>query len=678
MAAEPGLVRDVISACQGISSSSVAVGTDAGGDLTFNVAKSLSRPQRQLILRLCEFGWLFRKAQAFARQGQGARGAAGGGGAVAQAFRCALQGRLAQQFQLFALLEKQLQHPLPSGQARGGEEGSSGDEKPYLTLLRLALWLEQPTLLLRWMCLLAHAVSDLEGGQLLRVLHAHSRHGEAFVAQLAEELVEEAAAPLLDTLRGWLAGGRLAEGAATDFFINEQPGGWRWSQQPALEQGTRLARHNAWQERYVVDRRQLPHFINEALAADILRTGKSIAFLREGCGDHDFEAGTAVSALWPRDHSALLQGRALETAVCAEAARVDRYLLATVIGRGGAMLHAAAMKSFLLATAGDFVWALLDALDPLLDQLASDTSEYAMNAEVEVAIRGSSARLAGDDVLGRLRVRLFPGGSLDSAWDVFALEYDLTEPLATVFTPTAVATCNRISRFVWSLARCSRQLSATWVSLLRAQRHVTAIAAAQRRLGLEGKPPLGEARAALTALHCSRAAIAAFFATLQDYVNREVIASAWDTFEGEVAAASNLDDVIVSHSSYLDRVQRRLLLAPPAVPLLPSKGEEAQASLRATMAAAAVVACQAGQLEREAATAKDSIAALERLAVRRRKTGDWAVQPTDTCLGLEGDICREIQEATADAAAAFQDARSSAAAALEWQCQGEGLGMLFA
>lgn len=58
--AEPGLVRDIISACQGISSATVAVGADGGGDLTFDVAKHLSRPQRQLILRLCEFGWLFR------------------------------------------------------------------------------------------------------------------------------------------------------------------------------------------------------------------------------------------------------------------------------------------------------------------------------------------------------------------------------------------------------------------------------------------------------------------------------------------------------------------------------------------------------------------------------------------------------------------------------------------
>lgn len=53
----------------------------------------------------------------------------------------------------------------------------------------------------------------------------------------------------------------------------------------------------------------------------------------------------------------------------AEAARVDRYLLAAVIDRGAAMTHAAAMKRLLLATAGDFVWALLDALEPLLDRL---------------------------------------------------------------------------------------------------------------------------------------------------------------------------------------------------------------------------------------------------------------------------------------------------------------------
>lgn len=83
-AAEPGLVRDLISACQGISSASVAVGADAAGDLTFSVSRQLSRPQRQLMLRLCEFGWLFRRAQASARQAPGIPGTAGGKSALAR------------------------------------------------------------------------------------------------------------------------------------------------------------------------------------------------------------------------------------------------------------------------------------------------------------------------------------------------------------------------------------------------------------------------------------------------------------------------------------------------------------------------------------------------------------------------------------------------------------------
>lgn len=36
--------------------------------------------------------------------------------------------------------------------------------------------------------------------------------------------------------------------------------------------------------------------------------------------------------------------------------------------------------------------------------------------------------------------------SLFAGWDLFAVEYNLTEPLATVFTPSAVTACARVSR----------------------------------------------------------------------------------------------------------------------------------------------------------------------------------------------------------------------------------------
>ena len=62
-----------------------------------------------------------------------------------------------------------------------------------------------------------------------------------------------------------------------------------------------------------------------------------------------------------------LQGGALEAAVAKLSSSVDTYLLLAVIGRAGAMRHCAAMRQYLLADAGDFVAALLDAIGPELD-----------------------------------------------------------------------------------------------------------------------------------------------------------------------------------------------------------------------------------------------------------------------------------------------------------------------
>ncbi len=130
-----------------------------------------------------------------------------------QAFGCALQARLAEQYRTIALLQLQLQKPLPGrggslkwtrgvashssnmresavprGVRRGTRGGAStragvaawvvlecaaarhvtapagtGDEAaPYLTLRRLALWLDGPTQQLRQLCVLADAVEGCE------------------------------------------------------------------------------------------------------------------------------------------------------------------------------------------------------------------------------------------------------------------------------------------------------------------------------------------------------------------------------------------------------------------------------------------------------------------------------------------------------------------------------------
>jgi hypothetical protein len=66
-------VRDVLSACQGISCEAVTCSSDADGDLAFAFADSLSPPKQQIIARLCEFGWLFRYVRQSLRYTTGTR-----------------------------------------------------------------------------------------------------------------------------------------------------------------------------------------------------------------------------------------------------------------------------------------------------------------------------------------------------------------------------------------------------------------------------------------------------------------------------------------------------------------------------------------------------------------------------------------------------------------------------
>ena len=63
------------------------------------------------------------------------------------------------------------------------------------------------------------------GGELLRVLYAHSRHGAPWRAALVAGVLRQAAAPLLAAICSWVGAGRLPPpAAAADFFVLERPG----------------------------------------------------------------------------------------------------------------------------------------------------------------------------------------------------------------------------------------------------------------------------------------------------------------------------------------------------------------------------------------------------------------------------------------------------------------------
>eukprot|EP00884_Botryococcus_braunii_P022214 jgi/Botrbrau1/8677/Bobra.0087s0030.1 len=209
------LVRDVLYACQGLNGHYIKYRTTAEGGLggyEVDATAGIPLPQRQLLARLCELGWLFRKVEA---QVGGKLGISGGEGAIRQAFQSALRRELSSLFQLLAVLESMASQPLPT---KGKEASTEGREKGYLTLRRLVVWLGEARSRLRCLAVLADSVTGLPGAQLVAALAVHSLQGQPLLRATVQRCVDAACAPLLEMTWRWLFEGHLSN-APGDFFI---------------------------------------------------------------------------------------------------------------------------------------------------------------------------------------------------------------------------------------------------------------------------------------------------------------------------------------------------------------------------------------------------------------------------------------------------------------------------
>jgi gamma-tubulin complex component 3 len=90
------------------------------------------------------------------------------------------------------------------GSSDDGEAAENGGSKegPGLTLLRLGLWTEDIKLKMRLMAMVvddaksetftvAQLTAALHGGALVSKIHAHTRHGDPFVRDFMDKILEE-------------------------------------------------------------------------------------------------------------------------------------------------------------------------------------------------------------------------------------------------------------------------------------------------------------------------------------------------------------------------------------------------------------------------------------------------------------------------------------------------------
>ncbi|KAI9624054.1 hypothetical protein H4Q26_017065 [Puccinia striiformis f. sp. tritici PST-130] len=131
-------------------------------------AQLITLPQRDLILKLTELGWLYKKIE-------GAIPIITTSSTVQQAFGFALKEELSSYYRAIAIIQSHL----------------SSDPSSTLTSKALLLHLTPTVLRLRMSAALISATKDFRGGQMISILHSYTDHGDPVVNLFTSNLLEK-------------------------------------------------------------------------------------------------------------------------------------------------------------------------------------------------------------------------------------------------------------------------------------------------------------------------------------------------------------------------------------------------------------------------------------------------------------------------------------------------------
>ncbi|KAJ3037161.1 Gamma-tubulin complex component 3, partial [Rhizophlyctis rosea] len=513
---ESMLLRDVIYVFQGIDGKYVKYDASADSFLV-NVETGVPRSLREIIRRLAEAGWLYRRISAFVEKAKSETGA----GLIGQSFCSALNAELTDYYRLIAVLESQITR-----------DGKSVEEfaAKGMSLKRLSVWTMEPLHRLRMMSVLIDLCKGEKGGSLITAVHNYVHHGDPFVQMFIHRLLSEISKPFYEMLRRWIYEGEL-EDPYDEFFV-------------AVD--SKAGDENLWRVKYSVRWDMVPSFLGRDVAKKIFLIGKSLNFLRHSCKTtptQPFTLSSPKAFTYNQD-----DGKYLEEEIEKRYKAVSKELLEVLFKKFGVMKHLVGVKGYLLLGRGDFVGVLMDELGDALNKPANTIYRHNLTAVLETAIRSSNANWDDPDVVGRLDVRLLEASQGDTGWDIFALDYHVSEPLNTIFTPQVMHGYLKLFTFLWRLKRVEHCLGVGWKGRMRRV--------------LEWRKGVPEISKLLQESQILWNEMNHFVMQLQYYILFEVVEISWEElshflFKGREEGTLDLDGVIGAHNRYLNSVTGR-------------------------------------------------------------------------------------------------------------------------
>lgn len=397
------------------------------------------------------------------------------------------------------------------------------------------------------------------GGKTLTNLHRLTCRsiGQAQLQELCLHLTQAACKPYFLMLQRWVYEGVIAD-PYQEFMITEH----EMIQKDRLHQEYN---DSYWERRYTVCQEHIPSFL-EHMAEQILSTGKYLNVIRE-CQQEVAPANATDISYTVEEMRYVKQ---IEQAY----KYASQQLLDLIMHKEDLLGYLRSIKHYFLLDQGDLFVHFMDLAQDELYKPMADILPARLQTLLELAVRTSLADhdpykdniqplLLPYDLTTQLLYIMAiqpedvgphsapppavlhpdPAQSSLSGLEAFSLDYSVKWPLSLVISRKALVKYQMLFRHFFHCKHVERQLCASWSKLQAA-----------RKICLHQHPWYSSAFALLQRM-------LNFIQNLQYYMVFEVVEPNSASLQHSLPKATTIDDVLASHSDFLDKCLRDCMLS---------------------------------------------------------------------------------------------------------------------
>lgn len=514
------VVRELLFVFQGIESSCIHYNRD-NNSFELDIRLDFEKNEREIVLRLCEMGAIYNRIKEFLD-----KHILQIWGLVSHAMAYAIREELNEYYRFITTLESMRDTGFTSGNG--------------LTFKSIYLWTLEPLECLKWILILCDACKTLKGGTILSALFSYTIHGCHDIQMLVTRLLVKSLSPFMRFLEYWIYKGELVD-PMEEFFIqvNKQ----------------KIDTERIWVDKYKLRSEFIPNFISRETAEEILIAGKTKHFLRnfiQGPQWHLTIETINVENLISFKFMEGLKFRALENWVQSVSKECNLKLKDVIIKDYDFFEHCRMIKNFLLLGKGDFINALLDVMQDVLESPATKIFKHNLISLLDNTKGQSCFSSYNKDYLERVGIYLFDQSIGSRGWDIFSLHYEVDAPLNTIFDTESMLFYHEFFNLVWRIKNLIASLNN--------------YSKTHRRHYLQQTLP-EDLLDKVTKCNFIRHQMLHFLNTFLSYLMLEVIETEWSSFLEAVETSSCFDDIIHRHREFIARVQTKVMLRDKSNPL---------------------------------------------------------------------------------------------------------------